>query len=294
MLFDGLLDILNFTLEEKEEYFKYEKMAGTQTEALAKEFMLNNIPFSEISERLDSLKNDEIHRFTIDLLFILNCTSYLYDKYKAHNIEDEFYIDAMWDIRAKFNECVQVKKVFGIYPVQWYPEFFSLERIALGRLQFDIKKHENEAITVSSHTINKGDFVLYCHIPSGKPLTPKLCVQSLKKAYKFFSADIKDGILPVFCFSWLLYPEYKSVFSKNSNTFDFIRNFKLISVLEEDEFHDAWRVFGMDYTGNPDELPSETTMQRSFIEYIKSSGKFGECTGLLLFDGENILTRDCP
>ena len=97
--------------------------------------------------------------------------------------------------------------------------------------------------------------------------------------------------MPVFCSSWLLYPPYIDVFGENSNTAAFIGNFKIISTTETDDFGDAWRIFSKDFDGNADNLPAETSMQKSFINYIKNVGKFGGGLGILIFDGKTVLTR---
>ena len=146
-------------------------------------------------------------------------------------------------------------------------------------------------VTVDDFTLNKGDFVLRCHIPSGGPLKPELCRESFQIAYEFFTDRLKDGILPIVCRSWLLYPDYTDVFGENSNTVDFAKNFKIISVHETEGFDEAWRVFGVDYEGDVSKLPTDTTLQRNFIEYIKEGKAFGGGTGVLLFDGKEVLTR---
>ena len=74
---------------------------------------------------------------------------------------------------------------------------------------------------------------------------------------------------------------------------DFARNFELYEDVKRDEFSDAWRIFYKNYTGDTSVLPQETSMQRAFVKYLNEHhGDYGAGRGIILFDGENILTRE--
>ena len=158
-------------------------------------------------------------------------------------------------------------------------------------MQFDPRLHNEAPITFGNYTLKSDDFVLGCHIPSGSPLKHQLCLNSYKLAYEYFKDRIRDGILPVICKSWLLYSPYIDVFGRQSNTAQFALDFQIYDTVLHQRFADAWRIFGDDFNGNADELPSDTRIQRSFIEYIKNGGNFGMGCGILLFDGEKVLTQ---
>ncbi len=288
MLVPNLLCEIGFTKEEQETYCYYKNMIGKTVDEPARKYMLGITSFEETVE---SLNCECINQYTLHLLFLLECTSYLLDNYTLNGIDRNIFVDSMKDIKYKLDECKKVKNVFGTFVVNWYKGFFEMTRFALGRLQYDVTVHVGDSFELDGFAVKEGDFELNCHIPSAGPFTGKKVTDSLKRAYNFFNDRLKDGILPVRCNSWLLFPPYSKVFGEKSNTLDFVRNFKIYSVTEKDEFGDAWRVFNADYDGDVAKLPSETTMQRSFINYIANGGTFGTAKGIILFDGEDVLTR---
>lgn len=282
MLVENLLGEIGFTDEQQREYFKYETAIGEKIEIYACKYMTGEISFKDAVENARKFKDNGLHIYTIDLLFVLRCTSYLKEKYQKNGISLEIFINSLKDVKYKLDECINVKNVFGISFVDWYERFLDLRRFAFGRLQFNYSYLEKEDITVNGYTVKKGDFVLYCHIPSAGPLKPELCEQSFKMVYNFFKDKTKDGILPIICESWLLYPPYKSVFPENSNTSEFIKNFVIVDTLKDENYGDAWRIFGTDFDGNADKLPQNTSMQKAFVNYIKNGGSFGEGIGVIL------------
>ena len=286
-----LLINIGFTQQECNTYHYYKSMVKNEIEYFSSQYMNGNILFDEVLIEIHKLCGDELHEYTLDLLFVAECMPYLLDMYEKRGIRKDIFFNTMSDLKCKLDECVRVKNIFGTFVVGWYKEFFKLERIAFGRLQYDIVAYENESVTINGYTIDTGDFILGCHIPSSGPLTPSLCKKSFEEAYLFFKDKLKDGILPIMCTSWLLYPNYCQVFGENSNTLNFQKNFKIVNVINTESFQDAWRVFGEDVGENADNLPSDTTLQRSFIEYIKKGYSFGFGSGFVLFDGTNILTR---
>lgn len=291
MLAENLMSEIGFTEDEQHEYHKYKNMIGNRIDDYAEAYMSGKISFNEALEEVHKFQSCKLHEYTIDLLFILECTSYLQEKYEADGISQNIFIDTMKDIKYKLGECIRVKNIFGNFVVKWYEGFFCLKRIALGRLQYEISVYDENEITINGYKIHKGDFILGCHIPSAGPLKPELCIESFKMAYDFFRDKLKNDVLPIRCCSWLLYPPYKEVFGEKSNVTNFASNFEIVQVYDEEEFGDAWRVFGMDVNDDIDNLPNNTAMQRSFIRYIKSRHSFGVATGFVLFDGEKVLTR---
>lgn len=291
MLVKNLIYEIGFTEDEQRAYDTYKNMIGDRMEAYAEAYMHGNISFSEALAEVRKFQSCSLHQYTIDLLFILDCTSFLLEKYEAAGISKDIFINTMRDIKYKLAECIRVKNVFGTFVVEWYEGFLCLERIALGRLQYDISTHTKDAVAINDYTINKGDFILGCHIPSAGPLKPELCIESFKMAYEFFENRLNNGILPITCCSWLLYPPYQEVFGESSNVADFARNFEIVDFQNEETFSDAWRVFGMEFDGDTNRLPAGTTMQRNFIDYMKKGHSYGVATGFALFDGESVLTR---
>lgn len=284
------LKSIGFTGAEQAEYLKYKKIAVAEAAFYAKNFMQGNMPFCEAAEKSRNQLLPNMHEYTADLLFLLECAVLLREKYVKNNIGIDIYTDTMKDLKYKLDECKKVKGVFGNFVSWWYREFFEMERFALGRLQYDIREYDGEDMVVKGFEIKKGDFILACHIPSSGPLTREECMASYKKAHSFFTPRLCGNILPVICSTWLFFPQYENVFGENSNTVKFARDFELIKVEETEKFNDSWRLFGVKYEGDVDILPTDTSLQKKFVDYIKEEKPFGLATGILLFDGERVIT----
>ena len=116
-------------------------------------------------------------------------------------------------------------------------------------------------------------------------------MDSYRRAYAFFQEELQGKPLVCTCHSWLLYPPYNQVFSPTGNTADFRKDFQILGGEAQETFHDAWRVFGADYQKPVEELPEKTSMQRAFKAWLSAGQKPGEGFGVLVFDGERLLTR---
>lgn len=295
MLVKNLLNEIGFTKDEQDKFYEYNKPVGRKMDNYAEAFMHGNLSFHEALTEVHKFQRDTLHQYTIDLLFILECTGYLLEKYEAAGISKDIFIDSMKDIKYKLEECIRVKNIFGTFVADWYEGFFCLTRFALGRLQYDIQTYSGDAITINGYTIQEGDFAPACHIPSSGPLHHELCMESFKIAYDFFREKRTHDILPIICSSWLLYPPYRKVFHEKSNTYKFASNFEIVSVRNTEKFDDLWRVFGIEPEGseiNINKLPADTGMQRNFIQYMKEEHSFGTATGIVLFDGKKALTHN--
>lgn len=292
MLAENILQQIGFTSSELEEYEAYRALIGPQAAAIADAYMQGKIPYSQALEEVHNLAGDNVPEPAAKLLFYLECTGPLRDRYDAAGIGREIFYDTMRDTRYKLDECRRVYGVFGITPIGWYEEFLTMQRFAFGRLQFDITTYRRESTTVCGYPLNEGDFVLNCHIPSSGPLTPESCMDAYRRAYAFFADRLRDRILPITCNSWLLYPDHYDIFG--DNTRKFIDSYALISTKQSEQFNNAWRIFYRSDIENLDQFPTDTSLQRRFIDYIRAGGSFGSGFGVLLFDGERILTQKHP
>lgn len=206
--------------------------------------------------------------------------------------ERQVFLESLVDISCKIRECMAYKKAFGIFVMNWYHGLIKNWRPTLGRLQYEVGIHEGAEIRVGDFTLQNGDKKLQCHIPSLGPLTRENCMDSLKRAWEEFPDFRKDGVLPVLCHSWLFYPPYAAVFPENSGVGMFRSLWQYYDRAEHTGFPDCWRVFSMDLPEDYDLLPQNTSMQRSFAEYIKKGGTFGDASGIILFDGEKIIYKE--
>ncbi len=292
MLARDLFKKIGFTDEMIDFYNKNRPYYGEDCEALARAYMRENKDFNEALDEMQELAPD-INPYIANVIFILECTGYAHEDFKAQNISDDIFYNSMCDITYKMRECKAIKGVYGTFVPNWYNKFLKVERFALGRLQYDPWEHLEDTININGFAVEKGFKTLACHIPSSGPLTHEAVLDSFKQAYEFFNDRIKDGILLIECFSWLFFPNYQPIFKECAqNTYSFSQNFYFYDTYKYEKFTDGWRIFGKDFDNlTIDELPENTRMQKGFKKYLKQNNEFGGARGALLFDGENILTR---
>ena len=284
-----ILQYIGFTADEEKQYKQLEKELGEKTFPLADAYFTGTYQhISEIYELLRQVTDTEPELLGAMLLVVVRCA-----QKRAENLtgrQQKLFLDGLGDIASKVRECVAYKKAFGTFVMNWYDRLIKGWRVQLGRLQFEVGVHNGPEIPMGVFTLQEGDPVLYCHIPSGMgPLTRENCLESFHRAWEEFPEYRKNGFLPVLCHSWLLYPGYEQVFGKNTGVGMFRSLWHIGFTGEQETFNDCWRIFSMDLPEDVSLLPRNTRMQRSFADYIAAGGTFGDASGILLFNGEKIL-----
>lgn len=231
--------------------------------------------------------------FTLNFVFLLNNTEELLNRYRREGVSDEIYWDTMDDLRCKLLECIECEGVPGIFVPGWYNGFFRMSRFALGRFQYEVSvfKHEGGYTTKSGHFLKDGSPIINFHIPSsGVSLTDEIRYDSYKRAFERYK-DMFGGDKVVFCCgSWLLYPKHEEFLPKNLNILLFMRDFEIVRFSESDDFGNAWRVFGKHADLPPKELPRDTALRKAYAEWLEAGNNTGDGYGVIVFDGENIIT----
>lgn len=227
--------------------------------------------------------------------FLIFCcySKHLLEMYEKKGLDRKLWYDAMCDLRYKAVECRNVKGYWGSFVSGWFPGFFNMTRFALGRLQFEESAYGEEKIAYTKHGLNikHGDKGLDVHIPSGSRMPYEEVLASYKQAYEFFPQYRYNGLLPIFAGSWLLHKAVFDSVKKGSNVDKFINDYDIITNWDTPEFPDCWRLFDMEYTGNPDDLPSDGSLRRGIVEYLRNGGVMGEGYGILIFDGEKVVNE---
>lgn len=285
-----ILRCAGFDRKQMEKYRQIEDSLGEKVKPLAEDYFYGKYGhISEIYEPLRQLAPAEPELLASILIVVLHCA-----QLRANTLtgkKRQLFLDALIDISCKVRECEACKKTFGIFVMNWYDGLIKNWRVQLGRLQYEVGVHSGEDIRVGEFTLRAGDQKLQCHIPSGLgPLTRQACVESLRKAWEEFPEMRKDGYLPVLCHSWLFYPPYEAVFGQDTGVGMFRGLWHYYATAVHESFFDCWRVFAMDMPEDLSLLPQNTRMQRGFVQYIQNGGSFGDASGILLFDGENIIT----
>ena len=227
-----------------------------------------------------------VHPYTSGLLIFMCISKHLKELYDQKGISEEIYHESMLDLRYKLEECKLVKGIIGSFVAWWFPGFFNMTRFALGRLQFELSRYDGETYTKNGKTLNKGDTVIGVHIPrSETPITKEATDDAYAKAAKFFVDQIPNKQIVFVCHSWLLYKATLEVFPKHTNTYRFIHEFDVTWEThdKEGEYNDAWRLFDMDYTGDVNDYPENTSMRRAYKQYLLNGGKTGEGFGIIMY-----------
>ncbi|MBQ8840138.1 MAG: DUF5596 domain-containing protein [Clostridia bacterium] len=223
-----------------------------------------------------------IHTYTIELLVFMCLSKYLKQLYIEKGIDLSIFEKSMCDLKYKMDECKAVKGIVGSFVAWWFPGFFNMTRFGLERLQFELTEFIQD-YEKDGKKLKKGDRVIGVHIPrSLTPIDKESCDKSYKMAAEFFADQITNNPIAFVCHSWLLYPATLEVFPSKTNTYRFAHEYDVIWAThdKEGEYLDAWRLFDMDYTGNIEDYPENTSMRRAYKDYLRNGGKTGEGYGV--------------
>ena len=262
---------------------------------LAKEVMSVHPCGNLLRENLEKVESWEaktgLHKYSLDLLLIIECALLLKKDYEQKLLEDErismkIFYDSMKDITYKMHECQNVYDVQGIFVGFWYDGFFDMTRFALGRLQFEMMPlWLSEPVVVNGCKLENGMRAVNMHIPSCGPLMPKEADESLAFAASFFKENFRDHLVErpvVFVMaSWLLDEDLMELLPEG-NIKNFVTKFQVLNTNKSNYFDDGWRVFGRkwcfdeekwrDEVGN---LPRNTRLQRAIVDYLQRGGSIG-------------------
>ena len=229
------------------------------------------------SLRLEIAEKLEVHIYTVDMLLMVYCAVGLREVYAERGYSEQLFCGVLTDLRCKLAECKNVHGFWGTFVFRWFYRFYNCTRFMLGRLQYETV----EAKYDYKDAVRVGDTVYNCHIPSAGPLTPESVEESLRLAYEFYGIE---GVMPVVCHSWLLYPDHYELFGANTRAF--ADRFDVVATDEQENNGDAWRVFGRG-ADDLEALPQNTSLQRGFYRYFKEGKKMGNGYGVILYQPEN-------
>ncbi len=229
---------------------------------------------------------------SIEFMFLLQCAELLKKRFLGKGVSEEIYWDSMNDLRYKLLECMECEYEVGTFVGGWFAGWFEVDRFTLGRFQFEPRTVDEDYTTKSGYKIKKGDFCVGMHIPSsGVPLTDEVRFDSYKRAYEFFKDRLTDGKLIIKCGSWLLYENHYKFLPEHLNIRKFMDDFDIYNSEESENFGDDWRVFGH-YTDFPlEEWPEDTSLRKAYKHWLLGGGKAGHGEGIIVFDGEKIISK---
>jgi len=231
---------------------------------------------AEIAEKLC------LDEYTVKLLIYICLSKPLRDHYSNAGYSSELYHRTMLDLKYKLIECKLIKGIDGTFVASWLSGFFTMTRFGFKRLQFEVKTCKVDYIS-GDKAIKAGDPAIIVHIPrTGTPLTPTEYEDDFEIAKEFFKDHFIDTPMVFTCHSWLLYEKLRDFLRETSNIISFMNKFDIVSTdyLESGDYNQVWRLFDVDYSGNLDDLPENSSLHRAYKQYLKEGGRWGAGYGI--------------
>lgn len=234
-----------------------------------------------ISLAQDVAQRLAVHSYTTELLIFICLSRHLRDLYTERGINLQIYHNTMLDLKYKLEECKVVKGIVGSFVAFWFDRFFNLERVGLGRLEFEVDSFGHHYAR-DGHILTPDSKAINVHIPRTMThLTPESCDEAFAMAYEFFKDQVGEDC-PFICHSWMLYPANKQILPDDTNVNRFMSRFDIFDSGECPEHDDLWRIFDTD-DKNPDSLPTDTRMRRAYVDHLKRGGVLGWGHGVFFY-----------
>ena len=224
-----------------------------------------------------------ISEYTVYLVLLILLSEESKKVYTERGVPLEMWHDNMLDLKYNCDECILIKGAYGTFCADWAARFFAATRFTFGKLQFETgclgKKYEKAGLTLAPD-----ETVVYIHIPrTGERLYPADVDDAASAASEYYREKLGLKKIVFACHSWLLYPENKRILSKASNLYSFISRFDIVDVAEDTTHKELWRLFDMDYTGDADALPQDTSLRRAYVKRLKENKPLGLALGVWLY-----------
>lgn len=212
----------------------------------------------------------------IRLAVILHLAVKVKEKYSAAGISDEIYYDTMSDIRI-WCENNQNK---GLKNYGWLKNHVCFELFRIGRLQFQLFECKSKALRYDKLPFERGEKVVYIHIPQGEKLIKEKCIDSIKRAGGFFGKFFPDYEYSYyFTESWLLFEGNRDFMAPDSNILAFASLYThcysmKIDVQAIDRIFGKRQLFKKNY-------PENTSLQKRAKQYMLKGNRMGAGTGVI-------------
>lgn len=265
------------------------KMDGNADfKALVDRFYTDSRPEAmEIEAEMDKISEAcGVHPYTAKFLYYACLTRGLAAVYEEKGIDVSVMRDTLCDLRYKVLECMEVHGIPGFFSTSWFYGIFIPRIFKLGRLEFCVDTYNGADLVFGDTVVKQGAKVLSIHIPSsGEKFDRVARFDSYDRAYHFFREVLSEDVCAFMCNTWLLYPDNKQILPEGSNIASFLDDFRIVSRTDfEDRGHDLWRIFGADGDKPYEELPRNTSLRRSYAEWLCAGNKIGRGKGLFVWD----------
>ena len=229
--------------------------------------------------------------YTVHLLLLILMSPHLKELYARAGISDEVFYDSLCDLKWKLLECIRMHGIIGTFVAPWHLRFFKMNLFSLGRLQFEIKKFGKE-FSVCGVELHPETTVLGVHIPSSGRLDRNEYLASYARAEKFFAHLFPDGKTVFICSSWLLFPEHKVMLPETSGIRIFAEDYSVVEAYYSKPMSRPWPIFYENQNAPADQLPTDTSLERAYVERYKKGLPSGSALGVIIYKDGQILNTE--
>lgn len=244
-----------------------------------------------LSETAEAAKKCGESEYTVHLLLLILMSPHMHELYRRAGISDEVFYDSLCDLKWKLLECIRMHGIVGTFVAYWLIKFYQMNIFALGRFQFEIKTFDKE-FSVCGVDLKPDTTVIGVHIPSSGRLIREEYLASYAKAEKFFSHLFPDGKTVFTCASWLLFPEHKVMLPETSGIRIFAEDYSLVEAYYSKPLTRPWPVFYENKSSPADELPTNTSLERAYVERYKKGLPSGSALGVIIYKNGHILNTE--
>ena len=267
----------NFLADANEKLFSLPQARELIEESVAEYKEGKDFSFSMRTEHLAELSPlTGVHPYTSDMLFYLQHSPLLKEKYAEKGLPEEMFDGAMRDLLCKLYECREVYGIWGSFVAIWFARFFHFSLYTLGRLEFCLCgapfDYEKNGLR-----IEKGQPCIDVHIPSCGKLARGELEDSYRRAAEFFAPQLVSP--PVFhCHSWLLFPWHREALPEESGIRRFAEDYDMVRPTPDEG--DLWRIFGGEDTERPETLSENTLLRRVYKRRLIEGQEIGGGEGM--------------
>lgn len=236
--------------------------------------------YDEGIQRIKTLaERISVHEYALILLYLIFLADILKERYQSCGIDERVWFDSVSDLKYKALDCEGLFGVWGTKDESWHKGFFEMKKFGFGKLQFQPKsfdaKYEKNGLKLQEDSP-----VIYVHIPrTGEKLDYDEAQRSYAQATDFFKKYFFEAYADkavAFVFrSWMLFEKHKQIMKSTSNFMRFCNDYDVFQYGEYPDYTNVWRVFYRFYEGDVSKMPTDTSLQRAYVEIIKNNEKIG-------------------
>ncbi len=280
----------NLSIETENEFIKAYNLIFNSAEISNKVNNLLQDYANDITKCLEVVKQIKketaplgVHEYTVNALSYILMIPTLKKEYEKRNLPDWIFNCSIKDMSYHIPYSIKMKGIHGTF-TDWHENIFTLKCFGLGRLQI-IFRPSYADFSGDDISIKKGEPMLDVHIPNtGTPLTYEECEYSYKVAVEMFKDKFNGKPIIFHCSTWLLWERHKELLKPTSNIVKFLERYTLVEKGLFKDHEPLYRIFEVDCTGDIKNLPTNTSLQKTYYNLINSGEMAGWGTGLFIYE----------